>query len=430
MKNDHLEKFVNNKIWIILLLVLLVRVFVYSFYNDYSIYVDTFSYETHTANILKGEVDALRTPIYPYIIKGIDMLTKGQVMKYKTITFVQEIVSIISIVVLYNTLKKTFKNENFGIVATIFYACLPAIFTYNKVILTESLSISLFIMYFCMILRYINNPTSKKTILIGIFTLLLIMLRPSFIYLIVALTLILLVIYILKKENKKQTLLGMGTLGCVGLALLGYCYLNKQNNNIFAISNVTHINQLDTVIGMGIYNTKDLQDQGIINMIEQKLDGEGATWYRATTNKIMVEYTPDEVDAYLKRCVKNNFPTYVVKTIKKAFTIAINPCDEIYLHEKSSEEMKPILYFAIIYLYVIFEIIYILTKIIKNKQIPLEQFTICIIVLGQLATIILGAQAEYSRLFVPVLPIVIISIIWHIDKKLKLNESENQQENG
>ena len=92
MKNDHLEKFVNNKIWIILLLVLLVRVFVYSFYNDYSIYVDTFSYETHTANILKGEVDALRTPIYPYIIKGIDMLTKGQVMKYKTITFVQEIV--------------------------------------------------------------------------------------------------------------------------------------------------------------------------------------------------------------------------------------------------------------------------------------------------------------------------------------------------
>lgn len=430
MKNDYLEKFVNSKIWIILFIFLVVRVIVYSFYNDYSIYVDTFSYENYSANILKGEVDSLRTPIYPYIIKGIDMLTKGQVMKYKAITFVQEIVSIISVIVLYHTLKKTFKNEIVSVVATLLYACLPSIFTYNKVILTESLSISLFIMYFCILLRYINNPTNKKTILIGIFTLLLIMLRPSFIYLTVALAAIFLVIYIFKKENRKQALLGLGILGCIGIILLGYCYLNKQQNNIFAISNVTHINQLDTVIEMEIYNTGDAQDEGIIDIIEQKLDGEGATWYRTTTNKIMVEYTPEQVDAYLKRCIKNNFSTYIVKTIQKAFTIAINPCDEIYLHEKSSNEMQPILYFAPVYLYAIFEVIYILAKTIKNKQIPLEQFTMCIIVLGQLATIILGAQAEYSRLFVPVLPLVIISILWHIDKKLKLNQSENQEENG
>lgn len=86
---------------------------------------------------------------------------------------------------------------------------------------------------------------------------------------------------------------------------------------------------------MGIYNTRDKQDEGIINIINQRLDGYTSTWYRTTTNKIMEEYTPQQIDEYLSRCIKNNFSMYLKKTIEKIFTISTMPCNEIYLRTKT-----------------------------------------------------------------------------------------------
>lgn len=419
MKKDFLKKIDNNKIWIILVIIFCVRLLIYNFYGDFSIYPDTSSYVNFDSNILKGEVDEFRTPIYPYIIKFVSLFSNNQQVMYRNLTILQEIVSIISVVVLYKTLEKKLKNQNVNYIVTIIYACLPSIFTYNRVILTESLSISLFMIYFCLIIKYITEPTNKTTILIGLFSVLLIMLRPSFIYLIVALAIIFLLIFICKKQNKKQAILGgIVLIGIIGI-ILDYCYINKRQNDIFAISNVTQINQLDTVIEMQIYNTGDKQDKGIIDIIEQKLDGDAQIWYRATTDKIMAEYTPEQIDEYLKRCVKNNFSTYIQRTLEKVVMIALEPCNQIYLMTQSINVIQPRINFLIIYIYVVLDAIYVLVEIIKNKRIPIVQFTMLIIILGQLATIILGAQAEYSRLFAPALPIVIISIAWQIDRMLE-----------
>ena len=204
-------------------------------------------------------------------------------------------------------------------------------------------------------------------------------------------------------------------MACLGIIILGYCFLNKQQNNIFAISNVTQINQLDTVIEMGIYNTGNKLDEGIINIIDQKLDGESRIWYRTTTDKIMREYTPKQIDEYLSRCIKNNFSTYLNKTIGKIFTISINKCDEIYLRPNILPIINPILHFAYIYIWIVIEFIHIILKCIKDKKLPTEQMIILITIIGQLATIILGAQAEYSRLFTTAIPIIILSIAWNIE---------------
>lgn len=398
-----------------MVIVILVRLLVYSFYSDYTIYPDTESYINYEANILKGEVDKFRTPVYPNFIKFIDVFSENRLELHTNITYVQEIISIISVVILYKTLKNIFKNQSVNCFATILYGCLPSIFTYNRVILTESLSISFFVIYFCLVLKYITKPTNSKTILIAFYTLILIMLRPSFIYLIIMLPILFITIFICKKEYKKQALLGFGGLACIGIIILGYCYLNKVQNNIFAISNVTQINQLDTVIGMGIYNTGDKQDEGIINIINKRLDGYNSIWYRTTTNKIMEEYTPQQIDEYLSRCIKNNFSMYLNKTIEKIFTISTMPCNEIYLRAKTFKTIRPIINFSVIYILLFVEFVHIVFKSIKDKKISLEQIIMFITISGQLATIILGAQAEYSRLFVTVIPIMLLSIAWNID---------------
>ena len=152
MIKDFLKKILNNKIWLILLIVICCRTVVYSFYSEVSFYYDTVSYVEFEENIFKGEINAIRTPGYPYIIKAIALLG-GSSRMFINITIVQEIVSLISVVVLYMTLKKVIKNQMVNYSATLIYGCLPSIFTYNKIILTESLSISLFVMYFFLIIK-------------------------------------------------------------------------------------------------------------------------------------------------------------------------------------------------------------------------------------------------------------------------------------
>ena len=182
---------------------------------------------------------------------------------------------------------------------------------------------------------------------------------------------------------------------------------------------------------MEIYNTGYEQDEGIINIIEEKLDGEYASvWYRKTTNKIMATHTPEQIDEYLGRCIKNNFGTYASKTIEKAINIITVYCDDIYLSPKDIEmQVKPIIYFGFIYVYLIIEVICIIKEIIKNKQINLNEFAMFLIIAGQLATIILGAQAEYSRLFIPVLPIFIVAIAWQIEKIVEFIKSKSSERN-
>lgn len=414
MKNKLVNK-INIKLLVILLVIICFRAFVYNKSSEYTTWKDTETYINYDANILKGEVNSFRTPIYPYILKFVSIFNTSEISIYKNTTYLQEIVSIISVIILYITLEKTFKNQITSSIATVAYGCMPAIFTYNRVILTESLSISLFVMYFCLVLKYLKEPTNKKTIFIGLFTIFLIFLRPSFIYLIIALAIMFILIFIIKKEYRKQAVLGGGVLIFIGLTILGYSYLNKLQNGFFGMSTVTQNNQLDIILQMGIYNTKDIQDEGIINIIEQRLDGNMVTWYTKTLGKIQEEYTTDEIADYIGRCIKNNFKDYVVGTTKRIFKISLSYCDEVYLGVGYNNLIKPVIPFIIIYLYLLFEVIYIIVKGIRNRKIFLQQFMMLILVLGQLATIILSAQAEYSRLFIASLPIVIILVVWNID---------------
>lgn len=84
--------------------------------------------------------------------------------------------------------------------------------------------------------------------------------------------------------------------------------------------------------------------------------------------------------------------------------------------------------FGAIYIYIIYDAIYILVKTFKNKKISILQTTLLVTILGQLGLIILGAQAEFSRLFIPVLPIVIISLGWNIDDILQSFENKEEQQ--
>ena len=259
------------------------------------------------------------------------------------------------------------------------------------------------------------------------------MIRPSFLYLLVMLAIMFVLIFILNKEHRKTAMYGgivlLSVIGCILL----YSYANKKQNNYFAITSVTQINQLDNIIGLRIFDTGDPQDKEIIEIIRDWKDGIDGPWYRKTTDEIMAKYSPEEIDQYISRCIKNNFVQYFQRTVNKVWNLQLEPCDDIYAAAKDKSVIKPLICFGVIFVYVIYDAIYILVRTIKNKKLSLIQTILLITILGQIATIILGAQAEYSRLFIPVLPIVIISIAWNIDdileniEKRELNEQEGEE---
>ena len=429
MKNKFMSKIRNNiDIIFIILVVILIRGIIYSPYQNYSVYPDTETYIDYEANLFKGEVDELRTPVYPTVLKLISVFGKNIDSIYINTTIFQEILSIISIIVLYVTLKKTFKNKAASYVAIILYGCFPVIFTYNRIILTESLSISIFVMYFCLIIRYLAEPTTKKTVYIGLITMFLIFLRPSFLFLIVELAIIFTLIFFCQKENRKQVIIGAGAIVCIVISIVGYSYLNKINNGVFGISSVTQINQIDIIIQMNIYDTGDPRDEEIIGIINQRLDGYDAEWNSETKIKIMEQYSPDEIGEYLSRCFKNNLGKSIIGLIEKTAKVAVRYSDEIYLSSSNGVPIKPMIPFVLLYVYIIFDGLCFIAKIIKNKKIPLEQTIIIITVLGQFATLLIGANAEFSRLFLPVLPIIFISIAWNIDEIITWYKKETTEQ--
>ena len=68
---DYLVKALLSDLFWILVICLFVRLFLYSCIPNTSNFTDTFTYLNYTGNIFNGNIDAHRTPIYPYFIKCI-----------------------------------------------------------------------------------------------------------------------------------------------------------------------------------------------------------------------------------------------------------------------------------------------------------------------------------------------------------------------
>src|ERR1700744_2466416 len=71
--------------------------------------VDTASYLNYSANILLGQTEALRTPVYPYFIKFIGLFGTGNLLN--NIATAQIIIAYLSIILFYKSARRVFKKR-------------------------------------------------------------------------------------------------------------------------------------------------------------------------------------------------------------------------------------------------------------------------------------------------------------------------------
>lgn len=140
---------------------------------------DTPFYRLAGDNLWHGDIDCLRTPVYPLLLK-ICFLPWGEKGMHILVTLLQSAMFLISAWAFYDLLRRLVKRESIVFWCALYYAAIPAAGWANEM-LTESLSISLMVILTREIVCLLQKPDWKRAMGIGLLLTLMVFLRPNFI---------------------------------------------------------------------------------------------------------------------------------------------------------------------------------------------------------------------------------------------------------
>ena len=207
MEKDIKEKIINifkQPLIYVLLFCIFVQVKIYNTVPNYVMTSDSYTYaEKYNTSILRGQVNELRTPVYPYFIKAIGKIS-GQENLYNSVAMAQKILFIITLILFYFCLKKITKSNIITSVLTIVFGICPFIVLWNIMILTEAISIFESILLSFVTILYLEKPKKSTAIILGIIVLGMILTRPSFIYLLPIYFLFWILRLIFNKKEKEE----------------------------------------------------------------------------------------------------------------------------------------------------------------------------------------------------------------------------------
>lgn len=442
-KNKNLfQKIITNPMLYIMIAIILFRIGYHSFFQEYSTYTDTKTYfESYEGDIWNGKIDRFRTPVYPELIRLIAQGETQRKVVFPSVVLMQEIISLLSVIVFYMTFRKIVKSKKIAYVATIFYGCLPMLLELNLCILTESLSISLLVFFFGILMSYLQKPKVYKTIFLSIYTFFLIMLRPSFLYLLIVLGILWFLKLIIGKRERIKALIGIVTIGIVLVGISQYENLNLEQNEFKGISVVTVINQLDTIVENDLYYQYEPKDQDFYDLIKDSRSEKEKIWHLSVQNVLFDKKGYSKVGEFNSRCLDLNKEKYLQILLNRITDRVAEPLNQTYAELKDKTNIHKIelfkaitfpLNFGILYLMLIGEGIYFLCYLIKKKDIQWQRFSLLLLIGGLLGTTLLGAQAEYQRLITPIIPFVIMLLFLYLEKcieigKRYLRKDKNQE---
>ncbi|MGF7038984.1 hypothetical protein [Mucilaginibacter lappiensis] len=419
--NNTLVKIVSAHLFWILVISGVVRSVYYSVLLNTTA-VDTPSYITYHANILKGETDGRRTPVYPYFIKLIELFGHQNLINH--VVTVQIVISFLSIIIFYKVVRAIFEKQPVIFAASLLYGIMLPVINFDKIILTESLSVTCCLIFIYMVVNYLQKPGNIKAWMLTLYVFIAIMLRPSFIYLlplVIAFWVLRLMIF---KKDWKMCLSGLAASVVVILLISGYSHLNKKNVGFNGISQVSNNNQMAVIVNASIYmNGNDPEISAAIKSninLQQKSAGQ-----RVSGINIMAKYEPERVHSFIINCIKNQPVVYAQYIGGKLLDLQAANIFTNYAEHKLTvlafrvENIEYLVFcitFNLLYFFIILDLVLIITGWIKRKMVPWFKIVLWLLITGQIAVAIIGGYSEYQRLILAAMPALIILVFSYIDK--------------
>ncbi len=402
-----------------------------SYFLTSTIYYDTKTYTTYPFNLLAGQTDIFRTPGYPYFLKVIkffvNLFTNANVF-YNVVAVSQSILSMISVVLIYLIARKIFKSKKVSVLTATVYGILPAVFNYDSCVLTESLSFFCMVLFIYLVFLFIEKPKIYKAIILGLFAFVMIMVRPTFVYILPVLAVFFIARFIFVSADRKKCVVGILSVALSGLMLLGYCGLNYKNYGYFNISSVSvTVNELKIVMDNGWQENKDYAE--ISNYVSSQMKVTDSTlWIPNIVEKLPSVYSYSEIDDYVSDCIAKNKEKYNKYNLDKVKNLSNLPIATQYSAYKAmykDTSLSDLLDWFVTFsfpftflqcmLLVLLSLVFAVAVLIKRKIICWQAVGLSAIIFSHIFVSVYGSMAEFARLSAMVVPAVVLLVFYFVD---------------
>ena len=272
-------------------------------------------------NIFLLKPHEYRLPLYPILINICNFITKEHFINF--LCYIQFLLSCLSIFYLYKTFKLIGNNKYINLFLVFIYSVSNCIYSWDKLVLTESISLSLSVFIIYHFARYINTKNTKNFIYMLIFATLCIFIKPNSATIIFAILTLYLINYSFIKEERiiciKNFILTL--IPC--LIILVYATIFYFNYGNFSISNSHLTNNLDIFVNRtNLYQLGFNKD--MINIIDNAKDISSFEYkeYRANNDIVFLgrdykfalnkKYTNKEILNFINE-IKFSYPLEYLK---------------------------------------------------------------------------------------------------------------------
>ncbi len=359
-------------------------------------WTDSPGYYWAADELAQGELDAFRTPVYPlfFVITGFI----SESLKLWLVALLQIVTFYISVVAFYKICKRLRLSVNIAIIATCVYAFCPRLLYNNMMMMTESFAVSVGVFMAYYFVKWLQDNDWKSYVAILLTAVFLVFIRPSFVYLPIALGIISIALLIIRHYRR-----GLQLLLCVGVVgglLFGYCKMMELKYGVFTPSTVSIQNQYIIALNNGTFKSDNITNPKIKQRVlefEENGSFRASIWEGPDLSGIDIKDLNNELSL-----LKSNKLAWYIRTVKSNLmgfmdspVVSINE-HNIFITFGQLCVILIVVFFALV--------IYIA----KFKDVPVFSILLWLICVGNIFVNILGSYAEWARLFMPSLPIFIL----------------------
>jgi hypothetical protein len=193
-----------------------------------------------------------------------------------------------------------------------------------------------------------------------------------------------------------------------------------MQNDCKSLSAVKNLNQMDLLITNNMYEKGN--DFEITETIRNNCDNPKQIYHWETHAVLYKKFSHSRISDFIDNCIMNQPKIYFQKTLLRIYELGNERIATRYAERKNGFislfnfilKLDFITFFAIYFL-LILDFLFILIFFIKNKKIIWHKYLLWSFISAQIVIILIGSPTDYQRLFVIVLPCLVILFFSYID---------------
>ena len=371
-------------------------------------------------NIFRLEVDDWRMPLYPFLFEICERFPIGVDAK-TVVVCIQFICSSISSIIFLNIASQLSNSLMIARMATMVYALSGGVLGWDKVILTESLTLSITIVIIYYLVKYTKSKELKYVRNVCFWMTLSVFLRAAnLIYvLIIGLFFILQVLLYHREKRERKKIFSYLGMSCIPILL--YATIFYQSFGVFTLTNSSLNQSFNSVVQSGLY--KDSTNERLIEVIEEE------RWDEVYING------PDEVKEFVSEVRQRHIGEYA----KYLFLIVQTNWNEKFKAPIQWEETPALtleylqnvnwMSFGLGIVIGFLSLVVWLYISVVNKKCDWLLLGFAGFILGIYFLAIYGTNAEYVRTANNVQPFIVLNILYLLnmikDKLDKISKGKN-----